>query len=253
MSTSTDGGLTWGGALTSAVDGADGLGGQPVVQPNGTVIVPFASSPRHRSLFRSINGGASWRDTVQVSACQRPPVAGGLRSEPLPSRRSTPRATSTSPGRTAASARLHLERPRHEHVDQRHHLVGASRGFRSTPPPAPSTTSSPDWRSTAATSGTTARLGLAYYYYPNAAAPRDLPARRRLVFSATAARPGARRRTRRADELSWIARTNQGRMVGDYISTSFVNGGVRPVFASASAPFGGVFDESMFTTASALP
>jgi hypothetical protein len=42
-------------------------------------------------------------------------------------------------------------------------------------------------------------------------------------------------------------------MVGDYISSSFANGGVRPVFAVASAPVGGVFNESMFTTAGALP
>jgi hypothetical protein len=53
--------------------------------------------------------------------------------------------------------------------------------------------------------------------------------------------------------LSWIASTNQGRMVGDYISSSFVSGSVRPVFAAATAPSGGRFNESMFTTASALP
>src|SRR6185437_7764374 len=37
MSTSTDGGLTWGPALNTA-NSATGIGGQPVVQPNGTVI-----------------------------------------------------------------------------------------------------------------------------------------------------------------------------------------------------------------------
>src|SRR5215211_3235094 len=40
MSTSTDGGLTWSVPIQNA--GHDkGLGGQPVVQPNGTVIVPY--------------------------------------------------------------------------------------------------------------------------------------------------------------------------------------------------------------------
>src|SRR5205085_1934084 len=39
MSTSADGGLTW-GARKKPADSATGLGGQPVVQPNGTVIVP---------------------------------------------------------------------------------------------------------------------------------------------------------------------------------------------------------------------
>ena len=55
MSTSTDGGLTWGPALPTA-NNAHGIGGQPLVQPNGNVIVPingfagvnFLSSPSPR-------------------------------------------------------------------------------------------------------------------------------------------------------------------------------------------------------------
>ena len=42
MSTSTDGGQTW--SVPIATGGHDkGLGGQPVVQPDGTVVVPFES------------------------------------------------------------------------------------------------------------------------------------------------------------------------------------------------------------------
>jgi hypothetical protein len=40
MSTSSDGGQTWGAAQPTA-NHDHGLGGQPLVQPNGTVIVPF--------------------------------------------------------------------------------------------------------------------------------------------------------------------------------------------------------------------
>jgi hypothetical protein len=40
MSTSSDGGLTWSEPVSPAGN-AKGLGGQPVVQPNGNVIVPF--------------------------------------------------------------------------------------------------------------------------------------------------------------------------------------------------------------------
>ena len=47
--------------------------------------------------------------------------------------------------------------------------------------------------------------------------------------------------------LSWLANTNQGRMVGDYISTSFSGGVARPVFAVANAPSGGIFDEAIYT------
>ena len=42
MSTSTDGGLTW-SPIQLPADNPTGLGGQPVVQPNGNVIVPYSS------------------------------------------------------------------------------------------------------------------------------------------------------------------------------------------------------------------
>ena len=55
MSTSTDGGLTWSTPVQTA--GHDkGLGGQPVVQPSGRVVVPFESLngfPRSASLWIS--------------------------------------------------------------------------------------------------------------------------------------------------------------------------------------------------------
>jgi hypothetical protein len=46
--------------------------------------------------------------------------------------------------------------------------------------------------------------------------------------------------------LSYLANTNQGRMVGDYISTSFVGAKAVPVFAQARLPTGGVFDQAMY-------
>jgi hypothetical protein len=53
-------------------------------------------------------------------------------------------------------------------------------------------------------------------------------------------------------KLSWLANTTQGRMVGDYISTSFVNGKAYSAFAVAVAPNGAVFNESMFTPSGGL-
>jgi hypothetical protein len=84
MSTSTNGGLNWGAKLNTG-DSATGLGGQPVVRPNGTVLVPIANANETQiRSFRSINGGASCH-------CRRP--------------RSTRPAPPTSSGRTAASDR----------------------------------------------------------------------------------------------------------------------------------------------------
>jgi hypothetical protein len=80
MSTSTDGGLTWG---TPKFPGGSGLGGQPVVQPNGNVIVPYEGGAGIRS-FRSIDGGATWQTSVVASVSEHN-VAGNLRTSPLPS------------------------------------------------------------------------------------------------------------------------------------------------------------------------
>ena len=41
-------------------------------------------------------------------------------------------------------------------------------------------------------------------------------------------------------------------MVGDYNSTSFLDGKAYPVFASASAPSGSTFNESMYTAPAGL-
>jgi hypothetical protein len=41
-------------------------------------------------------------------------------------------------------------------------------------------------------------------------------------------------------------------MVGDYVSSSFANGAVRPFIAVATAPSGGLFNEAIFTTTTAL-
>jgi hypothetical protein len=69
MSTSTDGGLTWATALNpEASTSAVGIGGQPLVQPNGTVIVPFFQEfVGSIESFSSGNGGASWTLPIQVA------------------------------------------------------------------------------------------------------------------------------------------------------------------------------------------
>jgi hypothetical protein len=48
--------------------------------------------------------------------------------------------------------------------------------------------------------------------------------------------------------LSWLPSTSSGRMVGDYMSTSYVGPNAFPVYASATAPIGSVFQEHMFTS-----
>jgi hypothetical protein len=83
MSTSTDGGATWSTPLTPAGH-PHGLGGQPLVQPDGTVIVPFESLKGTISAFRSTDGGQSWKKAVTIPRIAFHPAAGNLRTSPLP-------------------------------------------------------------------------------------------------------------------------------------------------------------------------
>ena len=256
MSTSTNGGLSWGPGLASA-DGARGLGGQPVVQRNGTVIVPYSSNgfASVRS-FRSVDGGATWRVSVQVSAVADHPVAGGLRSEPLPSAEID----------GAGKVYVVWQDCRFRFNCSSNDLVMSTTTQASYPTwsqvvriPIDSSASTvdhfiPGLAVDRTSAGATARLGLAYYFYPNAACSfstcqLDVG----YVFSHTGGSTwSAPTQLAGPMALSWIASTSQGRMVGDYISSSFVNGGVRPAIAVASPPVG-TFNEAMFTTTSPLP
>src|SRR6266566_3070805 len=88
MSTSRDGGRTWGAALPTA-DHGHGLGGQPLVQPNGTVIVPlegFAGlNDKDIVSFTSTDGGASWSRVTKIAAVRFHTPAGTIRAGILPS------------------------------------------------------------------------------------------------------------------------------------------------------------------------
>jgi hypothetical protein len=85
MSTSTDGGKTWGPAQTTP-DHACVIGGQPLVQPNGTVIVPIDNCFETAVLaFRSTDGGKSWSRVVRAAQILSALDPGRIRSGPLPS------------------------------------------------------------------------------------------------------------------------------------------------------------------------
>jgi hypothetical protein len=80
---STDGGLTW---APSSVPGASVVGGQPVVQPDGTVVMPiddgFEGSVRS---FVSSDGGVSFQGPFPISGITAHLVAANLRIHELPS------------------------------------------------------------------------------------------------------------------------------------------------------------------------
>ena len=70
----------------ATANNATGLGGQPVVQPDGDVIVPAANAFETAIIaFRSTDGGLSWSNAITVTPTPTHTVAGNLRSGPLPS------------------------------------------------------------------------------------------------------------------------------------------------------------------------
>ena len=84
VSTSADGGENWSPAATTG-DSATGIGGVPVVQSNGTVIMPASDDSGERMIaFTSTDGGSIWSSTVLISSISDHFVAGNLRNLALP-------------------------------------------------------------------------------------------------------------------------------------------------------------------------
>jgi hypothetical protein len=241
MSTSTNGGTSWGTSKRTA-NSATGIGGQPVVQPNGTVIVPIDNANETSVLaFNSTNGGSSWSSTATVASISSHTDAGSIRSGPLPS------------SEIDGSGKVYVvwQDCRFESGCSASDIVmsTSSNGTTwSTVARIPADTVGsgidhfiPGLAVDKSTSGSTAHLVLAYYYYP---VSNCTSATCQLNVGYTSSTDGGSHWTSNTNitgpmTLSWLANTTQGRMVGDYMSTSFSGGTAFPVFALAAAPGGG--------------
>jgi hypothetical protein len=248
MSTSSDGGLTWGPGKPSA-DHAGGLGGQPVVQPNGTVIVPFLGGGI--DAFRSTDGGKTWSSTVTIGFPSQHGEAGGLRSfADMPSAEVDAKgkvyviwwdcrfrqgcsandvvmSTSTDGKKWSAVSRIPID-PVKSTVD--HFIPGIG-----VDP---------------ATSGNTAHLTVVYYYYPVSNCGNSC----QLDVGFTTSQNGGKTWTKGKQiagpmKVTWLPLSDAGYMVADYISVSYTSDG-NPfgVFANAKAPANGLLNEAMYTT-----
>jgi hypothetical protein len=255
MSTSTDGGLTW-GAATRPAGGPTGLGGQPLVQPNGTVIVPFSTNGSAIAAFTSTNGGASWGNVNTISSVSVHTAAGGLRDGS-----GLPTAEIDAAGKVYVAwqdCRFRSGCPGNDIV-----MATSTNGTNwsaVTRIPIDAVTSGSDHFIPGlgvdhATSGATARLGLYYYFYPHANCTASTC--QLQVGFISSADGGSTWSTAQAIgtpmTMAQIASTSQGTMVGDYISCSVVNGHSVALFAIGKAPTSGqAFDEAMYTVAGGL-
>jgi hypothetical protein len=246
MSTSADGGLTWGPA-TATANLATGIGGQPLAQPNGTVIVPIETNSM--SAFISSNGGMTWSAPVTISNVQFHADAGGIRSGPLPS--------AAIDG--AGTVWVVWEDCRFRSNCSTNDLVYSTSTDGVTwttvtriPIDDTSTTVDhfiPGIGIDPATSGAGAHVALHYYYYSQSDC--TVSTCQLLVGYISSANGGA---TWNAPSpltgpmlLSWLPNSQNGLMVGDYIATAFTNGVPHGVFAVASATSGTTYSEAIYT------
>src|ERR671937_1207684 len=243
ISFSTDGGLTWN---RSSTPNTGVIGGQPVVQPNGNVVVPLDNASE-TSLGSTIstNGGASFGAVTTITSITAKTDPGGIRSGPLPSAEIAGdgkifvvwedcrfRAncstndlvfvTSTNGTSFSAVQRIPID-PTTSTVDHFIPGVGVDRN----------------------TSGSTTKVGVTYYFYPDV----------NCTFATCELRVGFISSSNGGTSwnapvdvagpmtLSWLPNTSQGRMVCDYISTSYNGSGqARGYFSFANAPTSGGSD-----------
>jgi hypothetical protein len=252
MSTSADGGMSW-GAPTPTADNARGLGGQPVVQPNGRVVVPYEglSGTSGIRAFTSDDGGETWNASVRISTRSSHRVA-GVRTSPLPSaeinrdgtvyvvwqdNRFEPGGAANDIVLSTSSDGLNWSAPSRIPIDpvggNVDHFIPGLAVDRSS-------------------AGGNTLLALTYYFDRDPACAG--PGCELFVGSTSSLDNG---RTWSDPEvlagpmrLDWLVPTTQGVMVGDYISTSFLAGQQRvlPAFAVGFEPSGTAeFDEPMFS------
>jgi hypothetical protein len=253
MSTSTDGGQTWGTAQSTAARDT-GIGGQPLVQPNGTVVVPFEGLSGSMKAFTSTNGGTSWNAAVKVATIQSHGVAGGLRTSPLPS------AELDSAGTVYVvwqDCRFRASCKENDIVMSTSADGNIWTAVRRIPiDPTTSTVDHfiPGLAVDITTAGSTAHLSLTYYYYSNASCSKSTC---QLFVGHTSSQNGGRtwsafQQLAGPMNLTNLPNTFSGLMVGDYISTSYSESLAHGVFAVANPKNGTKFDEATYTTAAGL-
>jgi hypothetical protein len=252
MSTSTDGGLTWG--PSKGANGAFGTGAEQLVLPNGTVVVPFLGNAMQA--FTSTDGGKNWGHTVTISQVNTFQGNSSLRSVGLPfpstgidkagklyvvwsdcsfrsgcSSNDLVMSTSTDGKKWTKAVRIPID-PLSSTVN---HFI-------------------PGLAVDRATSGKTAHLTATYYYYPQANC-NDSTCQIDVGF--TTSQDGGKtwtagKRIAGSMKISWLPNTFSGPMLADYMSSSYVNGKAFGAFMVAKAPSGGLLNQAAYTTKNPL-
>jgi BNR repeat-like domain len=242
MSTSSDGGLTW---SAPATNNTGVIGGQPVVRPDGTVIVPIDNANETAiGAFNSTNGGASWSAVTTIATINHHTEAGGLRSGALPSAEIDGAGTVYV---VWSDCRFRRSCKANDLVIS-HSLNSTGTSWSAVGRVPIDATSSgvdhfiPGLAVNKGTSGASAQLGLTYYFYPVSACGSSCTLDVGFISSTNAGSTwSAATQLAGPFNVGWVANTSQGRMVGDYISTSYGSDNLaHGVFMTATAPTSGV-------------
>jgi hypothetical protein len=239
--------LTWGAAKATAA-GDFGIGVNPVVQPNGTVIVGFADFNGGMSAFMSTNGGQSWNAAVSISTAPSHGEAGNLRSAGLPSTAIDGAGTvyvswpdcrfesscaandivyssSTDGIHWSSVVRVPID-PINSGVDHFIHGMGID----------------------PKTSGSSAHMGITYYYYPVANCGNSCT----LYAGWTQSKDGGATWTKGVQishgmPLSWLPNSQNGLMVADYVATVFSGNRGFPIYVIANQKNGSLYQQAVYT------
>jgi len=241
---STDGGMTW---STPVRAGAILVGTQPVVQPNGTLVVVAGDYRDDEALsgsmiaLRSTDGGATFtRFTASdLQASDNSP----LRAASLPSVAADANGTLYA---VWADCRFRSGCAANDIV-----LSTSTDGMTWTAPTRVTSGSSAFIPGLAADPLRPGGLAVVYahYYGPCEARGPCL-----LGMSFTQSRDGGntwsapQRLDAQPFSTNWLPRAEGGRMVGDYFGTSYAGARVVPVFALATSPLNGRFREAIFAS-----
>jgi hypothetical protein len=242
---SRDGGLTWTLSKTPRVGV---IGGQPVTLPDGSVVVPLDNASETQLGYTiSKNGGAKFGQAFVITNITAFNDPGNIRSGPLPSAEISGDGkiyvvwedcrfrsgcttndlvytTSTNGTTWTAVQRIPTD-------------PGGVSGTQDTFIPGVAVDK--------ATSGANIHVAVAYYYYPNVGCTF---ATCQLDVGYVSSPDGGATWTPQTQlrgpmTMSWLPDTTQGRMVGDYMSTSYGSDGLaHPVFAEAYVPLAGGTD-----------
>jgi hypothetical protein len=219
MSTSTDEGQHWSAAATN---GSGVIGGQPVVRPDGTVIVPIDNANESAlGAFNSTNGGASWSAITTITTIRHHAAGGSLREGPLPSAEVDGAGTVYV---VWADSRFRSRGSVNDIVIVHSTNATGTTWSSVARVPIDATNSGmnhmiPGIAVNKATSGSTAQLGITYYYTLSGSSNLNVG----FISSTTGGSTWSAAQTVDGSNFptTWAATTSQGRMVGDYISTSY--------------------------------